>query len=128
MNWLKIWDGVKSFFYSAWVAIKKLPHWAIITFLVLFSVVWWLIKKSADQRKLVEIQREVANTEKDRAEAISDVYELGEEEEKDIKEEHDTKLEALREEEKDILDAASEGPVAIASEWKDFLLRKKDEK
>jgi aminoglycoside phosphotransferase (APT) family kinase protein len=128
MNWLKIWGGVKSFFSSAWVAIKKLPHWAILAFLALFSVVWWLIKRSADQRKLVEIQKKVATTEKARAEAIADVHELSDDEEKVIKEEHDKKLEELKEEEKTIIDAASKGPVAVASEWKDFLLRKKEDK
>tara|TARA_B100000131_G_scaffold221323_1_gene212814 strand:- start:9747 stop:10130 length:384 start_codon:yes stop_codon:yes gene_type:complete len=126
MNWVSIWGGIKGFFSKAWEAIKKLPHWAVIAFLLLFAFAWWLIQRSAAQARLTEIQREVANTEKDRAEAITEIHNTSTEEEEAINAEFEERIEELREEERIIMEAASEGPVAVANEWKEFLSGRKE--
>ena len=119
--------GIKAFFSKLWEAIKKVPHWALIALLLLGSIVYSLLRKSADQKKLLLIQKTISRVEKERAEHVANINETNIEEEKTIKESFDNKLTLLREEEKHLHEAEVEGPVAIAKEWSDFLLKRDKE-
>jgi len=127
MQWAPIWLGIKGFFSKAWEAIKKLPHWALIAFFFLIAVAFTLLKRSSTNKKLLDIQKEVAKVEKEHSEKISEANNLSRREEKKIKEEHEEKIKALKQEEDELNDAEVKGPVAVASEWSKFLLNRKKE-
>lgn len=121
------WIGIKLFFSKVWAAIKKLPHWALLALMLLFTTVVSLMRKNAADKKLLEIQKEISDIEKKRAESIAIADTTNREEEKAIRKEYDDKLTELREVEKDLHEAEVSGPVAVAQEWSDYLLKKEKE-
>ena len=59
------WLGIKLFFSQLWENIKNVPHWALVTLVLLGAIVWSLIKKDVANKKLLEIQREISDIEKE---------------------------------------------------------------
>ena len=116
--------GAKAALSKAWELIKKLPKWILIAVLFLGAIIWYLLDKLSESKKIAAIQKEISETEKDRAVSITRANTINAEEEKNIRDEHEKKLSLLKEEEKTLLEAGKKGPVAVANEWSNFLLKK----
>jgi len=121
------WIGIKLFFSKVWEAVKKVPHWALLALMLLFTTVVSLMRQNAANKKLLEVQKEISDIEKDRAESIAVADTVNREEEEAIRKEYDEKLTVLREVEKELHEAEVSGPVAVAKEWSDYLLKKEKE-
>ena len=95
--------------------------------MILFTTVVSLMRQNAANKKLLEVQKEISDIEKDRAESIAVADTVNREEEGAIRKEYDEKLTVLREVEKELHEAEVSGPVAVAKEWSDYLLKKEKE-
>lgn len=122
------WTAIKAFLSRAWNAIKQVPHWALIAIMSLLSAAVYFANASSRRKKLLQIQKDISNIEKERAEAISSIETESREEEAEISRAYKEKIEVLEQEEKEIKEAEVEGPVAIAEKWTAYLSTKKDKK
>lgn len=117
--------AIKLFFSKVWKAIKQVPHWALIALLSLVAIAVSLLRRNANSSKALSIQKEISNIEKERAETISEINDLTNEEEQKLRRAYEEKLAFLREQENSLNKAEGKGPVAVASEWSDYLLKRK---
>jgi len=117
---------LKTWFKFCWDHIKKLPEWSLFCFLFLGSIIFSLLRKSSDQKKIIKIQKEISDIEKDRSDNIREIIEKSELEEEAVKKEFEERIDSLKEEEEKLKEISQRGPVAIAAEWNKFLLKKND--
>jgi len=115
---------IKALLSKAWKAIKRAPHWTLVALLSLGAIIWFLIGKLGDHRKLLFIQGRISDIEKTRAEKTTEANVINIEEEKSIRKKHKHELIYLKKEEKSLLTAEKKGPVAVAGEWSNFLLKR----
>jgi len=117
---------VKSWLSCCWKQIKKLPEWSLFCFLILGSVIFSLLKRSSNQKKIIKIQKEISDIEKDRNDNVRNIIEESEIQEELLKKEFQEKIDSLKQEEEELRISANKGPAAIAAEWNKFLLKKND--
>jgi hypothetical protein len=125
MQWASIWLSTKGAFSKAWAAIKKLPHWALVCGFFLVAAVWYFMQRAATSKKLLKVQKKVSLVEKEHADEIAEIGDVSRREEKKIRAAHEEKLKVLKDEEDELKNAEVKGPVAIANEWSEFLLKRK---
>jgi len=118
-----MWNKIKNFFAQVWGFLKKIPAKTMLFLLLIGALIYWLVRKYYFRTKQLEIIKERDFEKKRHDEVVDKIEEEGEEEIKNIEAEYIEKLEELDEREKEINKALSEGPVALANKWKEYLNR-----
>lgn len=121
MFWLKAWDWLKTSAVKAWEAIKKLPHWALVSFFTLIAIAWWAVQKYISGQRKLKVRTEQVKIEKQFAKAIEEAADKRESDRVKIREEFEKEKEKLEEVDKEIDEAAKKGPVGIAKAWAEYL-------
>ena len=111
---------------AMWEGVKKLPGWAVLAFLFLGSVCWWLIQSLITNSAIQKIQKERVEVEKEHKESIEAIRDTESKEAKKITEKYKEKQEEIDEKEKELFKSVSKGPTEIAKEWQKFLGGKND--
>lgn len=121
MFWLNLWKGTKSAASKSWEAIKKLPHWALVSFFTLIAIAWWLLQRYAGSQRKLKVRTEQVKIEKEFAKAMEEASDKRESERAKIREEFESEKKKLDQIDKEIDEAASKGPVGIAKAWAEHL-------
>lgn len=116
-----MWPKVVSFFTKLWELLKKTPGWILLILLGLVAIVWWLMNRQLLLKKKLEIQKNIAEIEKEAASTRATANATHSAEMDAAQETYDKTIQKLKKKEKIIDEAAKKGPVAIAEEWKSFL-------
>ena len=125
MMWLKIWGEIKKFSAKAWEAIKKLPHWAMVTFFALFALLWWVVQKYVAGQQKLKVRAKQVEIERRYSEEINNANVTREKDRRRIKAKFAKEKSELEKEEKKLDEAAKQGPVGIANAWAEYLGGKK---
>ena len=121
MFWLKAWDWLKTSAVKAWEAIKKLPHWALVSFFTLIAIAWWAVQKYISGQRKLKVRTEQVKIEKQFTKAIEEAADKRESDRVKIREEFEKEKEKLEKVDKEIDEAAKKGPVGIAKAWAEYL-------
>ena len=122
MIWVKTtWGFIKTWSSKSWEAIKKLPGWAVIALLLLGSLVVHLMKKNALTKRRAEAQKKLGDINIEYMASKVEAETAHTERTKALREERDVRRAELDQIDQEIDEAAKKGPVALASEWKEYL-------
>ena len=119
--WLSVWSKILDFLKKAWDAIKKLPKWAFLAFLLLFSTCWYLFRRVSLEKRKAELKRKAHDLEIKKNSDLVKARGIHKEAGEKIIEKFEKAKESIEEEEKQLNDAISEGPVGIARAWEEYL-------
>lgn len=126
MVWMKsVWTVIVEWSTKAWDAIKKLPGWAVVAFLMIGAVVIHLIKRNALIKRRAAAQQRLSDINVEYMASKVEAETSHSERSKQLREQRDAGRAELDALDQQIDEAAKKGPAALASEWKDYLSRKK---
>lgn len=117
----RVWILISAWSSKAWEAIKKLPGWAVVAFLIIGAFVVHIMKRNALIKKRAEAERRLSEINIEYMASIAEA-EAGQNYRKDwLKKQREEGRAVLEQIDQEIDEAAKKGSVGIASEWKAYL-------
>ena len=116
---------LKALYRSAVEEVRKFPHLALTTSLLVLATLWWLINRQTSTKRIVKIRSEQIDIEREYSKTMKEAVNMHENERKKITDHYQEELKKLSEIDKSIDEASDKGPIGIASAWAEYLGTKK---